>query len=150
MQRKDTGKKACVLLEKKIILFTRYLSVTQRIKQALGNNEDGKLRNLLAGRQDLIHKIEKIDLAIKGAIPTTHAGFHLISNKFKGLIDNYLKQLRGIMEMVEPLDRELILAVQQEYENTKTDLLRRQKSRQAVKGYGNFRTNSAKFLDTRR
>jgi len=150
MQDVDPGKEACLLLERKLILFRRYLSTTQKMKAALGDNEESNLGSLISIRQGLIHKIEKIDLAIKRAMPTSPDKRNLIYKKFKGLIANLLDKLKSIMERVEPLDRDLVVMVQQEGAGIKTDLLQRQKVRQAFKGYGSYGKYPAKFLDTHR
>lgn len=150
MQNIDSGKETCLLLERKQTLFSQYLSTTEKMKAALGNNEESNLEQLLSTRQDLIYKIEKIDLAIKRTMPTSPDRHNLISEKFKELIANLLNKLKSIMERVEPLDKELMAMVQQEGESTKTSLLRKQKVRQAMRGYGSFNKYPAKFLDTRR
>jgi len=150
MQYVDPGKEACLLLERKLTLFSRYLSVTEKMKAALGEKEESSLGSLIPIRQDLIHKIDKIDLAIKGTMPIIPDRNSLISENFKGMTAGYLRKLKTIMDTVEPLDRDLMVMVKREGDSIKTDLLRKQKVRQAAKGYGSFKQNHAKFLDTRR
>lgn len=150
MQDVDSGKETCTLFEKKLTLFSRYLSATEKMKTVLGENQASELARLIIQRQGLIHKIDKTDLAMKQAFSVRPDKHHYISNKFNGLIAGYLKKLKGIMEKIEPLDRELTVLVEQEGQGTKADLLKKQKVRQAVKGYGSFKTYPAKFLDTHR
>jgi hypothetical protein len=150
MQNGDPGKEACLLLETKLNLFNRYLTTTQKMKAAFGNNAERSLGFLISVRQDLIRKIDEIDRAIKKIQPMSPDRHDLISDKFKGLIAGYLKKLKDIMDTVEPLDRDLIDMVRQQGQSIKTSLLKRQKVQQAFKGYGNFRKYPAKFLDTHR
>jgi len=150
MQDVDLGKEACLLLERKLAFFSQYLSVTERMQAALGAKEEGSLGSLIATRQDLIHKIDKIDLAIERTMPPSPDERHLISEQFKELIAGYLGKLKSVMDTVEPLDRDLVVMVQQEGAGIKTDLLQRQKVRQAFKGYGSYGKYPAKFLDTHR
>ena len=150
MQHVDPGKEACLLLETKLTLFSRYLSATEKMKAALGDSQVGNLASLISIRQDLIHKIDKLDLAIQRIMPTSTAKRNLMSTKFKGMIAGYLQKLKNITDTIEPLDRDLMVRVQQEGASIKTDLLKRQKVRQAFKGYSSFRKYPAKFLDTRR
>jgi len=147
---KDMGasQKICSFLEKKVTLFSRYLSLTERMKAALGKEKD--LKDLIFQRQGCMEKIEKIDLSMQRTVGAGPGIRNLVSPKFKGLIDGYLKKLESIIKTVELLDREVTAVVKQEVENIKTDLLNRGKVRQAARGYGGRVGNPARFLDTRR
>lgn len=148
MPHADPAKEACLLLERKLAVFSQYLSVTERMQAALGDNQESNLESLVAARQDLIHKIDTIDLAIKRTTPTDPDERHLIPEQFKELIAGYLNKLKSIMDTVEPLDRDLMVMVQQAGASIKTGLLKRQKVRQAFKSYGGSNKYPAKFLDT--
>ena len=145
----DASREICSFLEKKVTLFSRYLSLTERMNAALGE-EEKDLKDLISERQGCMEKIEKIDLSMQqtiGAGPDKH---YLIPPQFKGLIDGYLKKLKNIMATVELLDREVTAVVKQEVENIKTDLLNMRNVRQAARGYGGRIEHPARFLDTRR
>ena len=149
MKEEDTGKEICSFLEKKVTFFSRYLSLTERINTALGE-EEKDLQDLISKRQACMERIDKIDLSIQqtaGAGPDKH---NLIPPKFKGLIDGYLKKLRSIMETVEVLDREVTAVAKKEVENIKTNLLNMRNVRQAARGYGGRVGHPARFLDTHR
>ena len=149
MKEEDTGKEICSFLEKKVTLFSRYLSLTERMNTALGE-EEKDLQDLISKRQSCMEKIEKIDLSMQqttGAGPDKH---NLIPPKFKGLIDGYLKKLKSIMETIELLDREVTAVVKQEVKNIKADLLNMRNIRQAARGYGGRVGQPARFLDTHR
>ncbi|MBL6971392.1 MAG: hypothetical protein ISR63_04635 [Desulfobacterales bacterium] len=160
MKEEDTGKEICSFLEKKVTLFSRYLSLTERMNAVLGE-EDKDLKDLISKRQGCMEKIDKIDLSIQQAVGAGPDKHNLIPPKFKGLIDGYLKKLKSIMETVELLDREVTAVVKQEVENIKTDLLNMRNVRQAARGYGGrvghpargyggSVGHPARFLDTRR
>ena len=149
MKEEDTGKEICSFLEKKVTLFSRYLSLTERMNATLGE-EEKDLKDLISKRQGCMEKIEKIDLSMQQAVGSGLDKYNLYSPKFKELSDGYLKKLRSIMETVELLDREVTAIVKQEVENIKTDLLNMRKVRQAARGYGGRVGNPARFLDTRR
>jgi len=149
MKNINAGQEICSFLEKKVTLFSRYLSLTESMNAALGE-EDKDLKDLISKRQGCMEKIDKIDLSIQQTVGTDPDKHSLIPAKFKGLIDGYLKKLKSIMETVELLDREVTAVVKQKVENIKTDLLGRQKVRQAARGYGGRFGNPARFLDTHR
>jgi len=150
MKNIDTKKEICSFLEQKISLFSQYLSVTERMKAALENNEAGNLGSLISKRQDLIDKIETNDKNLQRFVRSISAGYDLISAKFKDLIDNYLKTITNVMKTIEPLDTDLMAVIKHEGERVKTDLLGIRKIRQAAKGYGGNRIHPPRFLDTRR
>ena len=149
MKEEDTGKEICSFLEKKVTLFSRYLSLTERMNAAIGE-EEKDLKDVISKRQGCMEKIDKIDLSMQHAVGAGPDKYNLISPKFKGLIDGYLKKLKSIMETVELQDREVAAVVKQEVENIKTDLLNMRNVRQAARGYGGRVGRPARFLDTRR
>ena len=149
MKEEDTGKEICSFLEKKVTLFSRYLSLTERINAALGE-EEKNLQDLISKRQGCMERIDKVDLSIQqtvGAGPDKH---NLIPPQFKGLIDGYLKKLKSILETIELLDREVTAVAKKEVENIKTNLLNMRNVRQAARGYGGRVGHPARFLDTHR
>ena len=151
MQQKiDTEEKICSFLEKKSVLFKRFLSLTQRMKAVLTHTQEGNLGRLIAQRQDCLHKIEKIDTSLKGFVPKGSDIRGYISGKLNRLVGFHLQTLRYIMELLEPLDREVMVLVKQERENIKTELLRQRNFRQAARGYNHSVRYPAKFLDTHR
>ena len=143
MKNINTGKEICSFLEKKLSVFNRYLSITKRMKQTLNDKEAGNLGGLVSERQDCINKIERINLSMEKIV---NAG----SDKFKGLIDGYLKDIKSIIETIAPIDSELMVMVREEGESIKTELLKMRNVRQAAQGYRNERRYSPRFLDTRR
>ncbi len=145
----DASREICSFLEKKVTLFSRYLSLTERMNAALGE-EEKDLKDLISKRQGCMEKIEKIDLAMQQTVGAGPDKYKLIPPKFRGLIDGYLKKLKSIMETVELLDREVTAFVKLEVESVKTDLLNMRNVRQAARSYGGRVGHPAWFLDTRR
>jgi hypothetical protein len=150
MKDVETDKKFCSFLEKKVALFQRYLSITEQMKETLRHEEKSSLGSLIAQRRDCIQQIEKLDRYMKGIVQTGSDMRSHISGRLKGLIDGYFQTLKTLMEKLTPLDMELMVLVKHEGESLKTDLLSKQKVRQAAKSYVSFRKYPAKFLDTRR
>ena len=141
----DTGKEICSFVEEKFSLFTRYLSITERMKEGLNDKEADTLDGILSERQNCINKIEKIDLSLKkiGGEKGKSLG-----DTFKGLIDGYLKDIKSVMEAVGPLERELMVMVKEEGEGIKFELLKMRKVRQAGRGYRRESGYRPRFLDT--
>ena len=151
MENKYEEKEICTFLEKKLASFKQYLSITEKMKEALRNKEEhGSLGGLISRRQGCIHKIEKLDLSIDKIIEMGSVGISRISQKYKGVIDSYLPTLKDIMVKVDIMDRELVKIVAEQGEGIKTELLKIRNMRQAARGYKTKRRYPAKFLDTRK
>ena len=146
----DAGKKICLFLEKKLALFSQYQSITMRMKETIINNEEAGIMDFVNKRQDCINKISKIDRLMEKTIKECGNQFQNIYSKFRGSMDGHIQNIRGIMEQVAPIDREMMVRVSEEKETVKTELLRRQNIRKAVKGYRNDVGCYARFLDTRK
>lgn len=145
-------KEVCAFVEKKLAHFKRYLSVTEKMKQAFGNEEEiNNLGSLISKRQDCINKIDRVDLSIKNLIKGGSVRFSRVSNKYKGMIDGYLLKIRDIMTTVDLMDKELMVMAKQKGDGIKTEVLKTRNFRQAARGYGGSTGyNTARFLDTRR
>ena len=150
MGNRDAGKKICWFLEKKLALFRQYQSITMRMKETMINNGETGVAELVNKRQDCINKINKIDRSMEKTIRECGHPFQNVYIKFRGSIDRYLQHIKDIMESVYPMDRKIMVWVAEEKENFKTELLRRQNIRKAVKGYRNDVGCYARFLDTRK
>ena len=150
MQDIESNKIICSFLEKKVSLFNQYLSITERMKEALRNKEESKLEGFLSKRQGCISKIERIDLSIKKIVKAGLSNLTNISNKYKMVIDSYLSDIRNIMTTVDLMDRELMVIVKEEGESIKAELLKMRNVRQAARGYRKDFRCPARFLDTRK
>ena len=102
MKNIDASREICSFLEKKVALFSRYLSLTERMNEALGE-DDKDLKDLISKRQGCMEKIEKIDMSMQQAVGADPDKHNLIPPKFKGLISSYFQKLKSIMEKVELL-----------------------------------------------
>ena len=141
MKDLNPGKEICSFLEKKLSIFNRYLTITKSMKETLKHKEASNLGGFVSERQDCINKIEKINLSIEKIIKTS-------SDKFKDLIDGYLKNIKNIMETIAPIDMELMVIVKQKSESIKTELLKMRNVRQVARGYKKEKRYSPRFLDT--
>ena len=148
MKDKDAGKEICSFLEKKLVFFKQYLSITKRMKETFKKKEPSSPEAFISERQACITKIQKIDASLEKIMGNSSDKLHDISEKCKGMIDGYLRSLKNIMETVDLIDRELIVVVRAEGENIKGELLKLQDVRQAAKGYRDRMKSTPRFLDT--
>ena len=148
MKGKDAGKEICSFLEKKLVFFKQYLSITKRMKETFKKKEPSSPEAFISERQACINKIQKIDASLEKIMGNSSDKLHDISEKCKGMIDSYLRSLKNIMETVDLIDRELIVVVRAEGENIKGELLKLQDVRQAAKGYRDRMKSTPRFLDT--
>ena len=148
MQDINPGKEVCSFLEKKRVLFNRYLSITNRMKESLKDKEAGNPGVFISERQNCIKRIERIDLSIEKIIKSSSDKVNHISGKFKGLIHSYLSSIKSIMEKVDLIDKELMLMVKEEGESIKKELLKMRNVQQAARGYRKDIKYSPRFLDT--
>ncbi len=150
MKERGTKKDLCSFLEEKLLLFDRYLSITERMKKTFKDKEAGHLGTFLSKRQDCIERIGRIDSSIENIIEASSKKLNNDSGKFNGVIGNRLEKLKGIMETVNLMDGELMGVVKEEGEGLKRDLLKMRNVRQAARGYKKAVTCTPRFLDTRR
>jgi len=148
MKGKDAGKEICSFLEKKLVFFKQYLSITKRMKETFKEKEPSSPEAFISERQACINKIQKIDASLEKIMSNSSDKLHDISEKCKGMVDGYLRSLKNIMETVDLIDRELIVVVRAEGENIKGELLKLQDVRQAAKGYRDRMKSTPRFLDT--
>jgi len=148
MKNIDSEKQVCSFFEKKLNLFTRYLSITKRMKKALRDKEAVNPGVFISERQDCINKIEKIDSSIEKIIKASTDKLNHISDKFTGLIHSYLSSIKSIMETVDCIDRELMVMVKEEGEGIKKELLKMRNVRQITRGYKKEKRYTPRFLDT--
>ena len=150
MKNPDAGREMCSFLQKKLALFNQYLSITKRMKETLQDKEAGNLGVFISERQSCITKIERIDGSMEKIIKGGSDKLCHISDKCRGLIDGHLKNIKGIMEEIDLIDRELMVMVKEEGEDIKTELLKLRNIRQAAKGYKRQVEFSPRYLDTKR
>jgi hypothetical protein len=150
MKELGTEKDICSFLEKKIDLFTQYLSITKEMKEGLKDKEVRHLEKFLSQRRDCIKRIEKIDLSMEKTIRASSAELDPVSEKGRKLIDGYLSNLKSIMEAVDVVDTELMNKLKEEGEGIKRELLEMRNVRHAARGYKKEIRYSPRFLDTMR
>ena len=146
----EAGKDICSFLEKKILFFDRYLSITEQMKEAFKDKGTGDLGGLLSQRRDCINRIDRIDSSIKNIIEDVSNKVDNVSNRSKGVIADHLKNLKSIMKRVDRIDRELMGMVKEESEGLKTELLKMRNVQQAARSYNRGITHPPRFLDKTR
>ncbi len=138
MKKTEGNEKIRSFLEQKITLFDRYMDITTRMKEAFRDGEAVELGGFISQRQDCIKRIERIDAALKG-----------MGENQRGFIGRYSEKLKGIMETVDLMDRELMGMAKEESDSVKTELLKIRGGRQAAQGYKRGVSHTPRFLDVR-
>ena len=160
----DAGKEICSFLKKKLALFNQYLSITKRMKETLRNKEARNPGVFISERQSCIKRIERIDVSMDKIIKASSDKPYRISDKVdtptqtlplegegegggERLINSYLAKIKGIMETIDPIDRELMVMVKEEGGVIKKELLKMRNHRQAAQGYKKEKGYSPRLLD---
>ena len=146
----DMGGEICSLLEKKLALFNRYLTITERMRDAFIDNSAQDPRPFISKRQACIANIGRVDASVEKILERRSDGHHHITGKCRASIDGYLKRLRSIMGAADQMERELMGMVKEQSEGIKSELVELQKVRQAARGYGDKMKSPPRFLDTTR
>lgn len=146
----DVGREICLLLEKKLALFNRYLTITERMRDAFIDNSGQDPRPFISKRQACIGNIGRVDASLQKISERGPDPLHHISGKCRASIDGYLKRLRSTMGAAELMDRELMGMVKGHSEDIRSELVELQKVRQAARGYGDKVKSPPRFLDTTR
>ncbi|MBU4037931.1 MAG: hypothetical protein KKA35_16045 [Proteobacteria bacterium] len=131
-----------LLLEKKILFATKYLSATEEMKEALMQKEEDVI-NYILKRQDCMNKINKIDISLQKVIRPN-------SERFRKIFNNYLDGIKNLLEQIVPIDAEIMLMVKAESRGVKEELLKINNIRHATKGFGTKRNQIPRYLDARR
>ena len=150
MEDQDIVNRVCFLLEKKQGLIKGYLSLTERIKEIIGNNIDkSKIHAFLYKRGDCINNIDMIDGSIKKLIKAINSDKdYRASERLREAIDPYLKGIRNLMKRISRMDSELLVIAREETGHLQTELLQMGKFRQGMHGYRKGKNISPRFLDT--
>jgi hypothetical protein len=146
----DIGVEISSLLEKKLALFDRYLTITERMRDAFIDNGARDPRPFISKRQACIANIGRIDASVEKILEKRSDGLRHISGKCRASIDGYLERLRSIMGTADLMDRELMGMAKEQSEDIKSELVELQKVRQAARGYGDRIKSPPRFLDTKR
>jgi hypothetical protein len=146
----DIGVEISSLLEKKLALFDRYLTITERMRDAFIDNSSQDPRPFISKRQACIANIGRIDASVEKILERRSDGHHHITGKCRASIDGYLERLRSIMGTADLMDRELMGMAKEQSEDIKSELVELQKVRQAARGYGDRIKSPPRFLDTTR
>jgi hypothetical protein len=148
---KDIEKEYCMFLEKKLVQFKQYQSVTEKMKHIMDDKEKNKeISALISTRQSCISAIEKINAAMAQIIQKGSGGLSCISQKYKRIIDSYMSSIKDIMVQIDFMDRELVAVFAEHRDGIKAELLKMRNMRHAARGYQSDMKYPARFLDMRR
>jgi len=150
MKDKDVEKEICSYMEKKLHMFNRYLSITRHMKKNFDPKKGDSLDLLLRERKHCMDHIESIDASIHKIARTGPDGFFDFFGQPNGLMESYLKNLKGVMETIDIMDRDLMVSVREEAEDIQGELLKMRTFQQAARGYKMGKRHLPRFLDTRR
>ena len=148
MEDVDAGKNICFLVEKKLILFKRYLALTKGMKETISHKEPSNLLESLSKRGDCIAEIEKVDLSLAKVMKERGHEIPHIPDELKGTNEGYFKDLKDVMEAVDIIEKELMTLVREEGESIKMALFKSQTVMKAAIGYKRLGKSSPRFLDT--
>jgi len=140
-------KEALSFFERKLALFERYLGLTRRMKERLNGKETCNLETFISERQDYICSIQETDSSMKRFLNASADKLSHSSEKFKILINGYVRRIRDTMEIADSIDRELMAMVRVEGENIRRELVKMRNFKQATQGYNNKAGYRARFLD---
>jgi hypothetical protein len=147
----DVEQEYCMFLEKKLMQFKQYQSITEKMRHVMCGKEINKeISGLISKRQTCIGAIEKINASMEKIIKKGSAGLSRIPKKYKSLIDSYMSSIEEVMIQIDLMDREFVAIVAEQRDGINTELLKIRNMRQAASGYKSYMTYPARFLDTRR
>ena len=147
MKGPEVGKEVCSFLAEKLALFNRYLSITERMKKTLKDEDARNFKAFVSERRACIDRIEKIDLYTKKIITQNAGSLSNISERFKRTIDSHQKDIKSVIEAIGPIERDLTGMVRQEGKRLKAELLRMRTGRHAVRNYKKGTAEPPRFLD---
>ena len=147
MKDKSAKMKTCELLERKLSVFKRYLSVTLEMKQVLERDPDDGLDPLISKRQRCINTINTIDRDLDGIGGKLRSGIEKVSSKVMERIGRYINRIEAVIKTITPLERELVTLASMESDTREAALLKLRQTRKATEGYGGHDGGRARFLD---
>ncbi len=150
MNNLSPNEKIIFFFEQKLALLKQYFSITKKMQATPITQKENNLMGLISERQNCINRIQTIDKSIEKIKRTSRKKLNLFSDKFKGLIDNYLNAFMDIIKAVEPIDRKILVMVKNEDEEIKNELLKLQKNKRAAISYGPKLNLTPRYLDTKK
>ena len=143
----NAAEQICSYLDEEASLFSQYLAITQRMKDACAAKETGSLRGLLSERQACIRKIDRVGALIERDTPETNSVLGQLTGTLRESIANHLAKMRNMMALIESLDRELTDALQEEGASIRNELRRIQHSKQVGKSYRSKASHTPRFVN---
>jgi len=128
------------LVQRKVYLLERYLSLTEEMRACLQKNEAEALGALLARRRKCMEDVDKTDILLQEAAK---------EQAEKGSMEKDHARIRAILLRIEALEQELMSRMRKEAETLKEELLKMRTARGAVDKYRGYAGEAPRFLDVR-
>jgi hypothetical protein len=144
--RKEKRDGLCELIKEKILLFRKFLSLSESMKEMLEKENMIRIRVLLRQRQDHMNRIDRLDVRIKTWKNEDQKGPS--PNMEKRLL-SLLKELEEIIKKAIRADEDCADLALSRIEGLRTDLVRVSAGKQGVSGYRGKAQQKPRFLDMR-
>jgi len=139
----------CPLMESKLAILNRYLSITEQMKLAFDGDGENRLAQLASERQDCIQKVDRIDAALGEINVGSRKRNGPVPDGMKPSVDGCLSKICGVIEAISSLDREVMAQAKSTAYNLKSDLLKIRHTRTATGIYTRKPDVPPRFFATR-
>jgi hypothetical protein len=126
------------LVQRKLLLLSRYLLLTEQLKESFGKKEMDSVLTLLARRQRCAEEVERNDTLLRNAAQA-HPG--------KASLAPYAVKLKGVLSRIEALDKDLIAGMKEETATLKEGLLKMRSARVVTNTYRGHGAQIPRFVD---
>jgi hypothetical protein len=126
------------LVQRKLLLLSRYLSLTEQLKESFGKKEMDSVLSLLARRQRCAEEVERNDMLLRNAAQ---------GHPDKASAAPYTAQIKGVLSRIEALDQDLIAGMKEESATLKEGLLKMRSARVVANTYRGYGAQLPRFVD---
>ncbi len=138
----------CHSLEEKLKLLEKFLVATESLQKKVDLQETSDLQPLLDERQDLIRRIDRIDVQIESLLRKDPLFVARSSGEAKAKLNRLSKAITEILHHLETLDQRCAEKIISSLQETKGNLSRMKTGSMAVRCYGGASTAAPRFVDT--
>ena len=137
-------------VEEKLRVSRELLEVTESIQGAAEGEKIARVHSLLAERQALMQRVEKIDAGIREIDEGIFSRDGRRSWRSHDRIESLWKAIEGVFRTAADLDRAAISRIASQQKEIKDELLRIRSSSKSVYAYRNGFGTGPRFMDVRR
>jgi len=123
-------------LESKEGLLARYLSITEKLQDALAVGKGKQMRSLLSQRQYCIKRIDNINAAMSNGIEGDSGPSAVVPASLDEKAAAVLSRIRNLIRAIGRLDQRIMDHADSELGQLRQSLLRSWHRREATRGYG--------------